>query len=172
MRKLTDKQKNLLAFIERFIVKEGMAPTVYEISEHFRIKTSTVFSHLRALQKKGQISRSSKARSISILHQSGAGSARETVSLPLLDGDAPRIITLSRSICEVPQKEGFAFRAKDDSMREHGIFSGDLLVATPRTPAAGDLVAVEKDGNLAVCHGHSVPVEEVKGVVTAMIRKF
>jgi len=62
---LTEKQKNIIDFIDDFIDREGMAPTVYEIADHFGIKTSTVFAHLKALQRKNQISRSSKARSIS-----------------------------------------------------------------------------------------------------------
>ncbi len=193
MRKLTEKQNDLLIFIERFIRKEGMAPTVYEISEHFRIKTSTAFSNLRALQKKGQISRSSKARSITVLRPMTSGATREVVSVPLFGEDSPRTITVAKSICEAPLRDGFAFRAKDDSMRECGIFSGDLLVAIPREPLAGDLVAVEQEGAMAVRSGfpdregrielHSFPAEgrarrsvirkeEIRGVVVAMIRKF
>ena len=30
MKTLTEKQKNILEFIEEFLDKEGMAPTVYE----------------------------------------------------------------------------------------------------------------------------------------------
>ena len=61
MKTLTEKQKNILDFIEDFLEREGMAPTVYEIADNFDIKTSTVFAHLRALQRKKQLSRSSKA---------------------------------------------------------------------------------------------------------------
>ena len=61
-----EKQKNMLDFIDDFLDREGMAPTVYEIADHFGIKTSTVFAHLKALQRKNQLARSSKARSISL----------------------------------------------------------------------------------------------------------
>ena len=66
MKGLTDKQRNILNFIEDFMDVNVMAPTVYEIAEHFNIKTSTVFAHLRSLQKKKFMTRSSKARSISL----------------------------------------------------------------------------------------------------------
>ena len=66
MKELTEKQKNMLDFIDDFLDREGMAPTVYEIADHFGIKTSTVFAHLKALQRKERISRSSKARSIAV----------------------------------------------------------------------------------------------------------
>lgn len=35
MKTLTDKQKNILEFIDEFLDREGMAPTVYEIADHF-----------------------------------------------------------------------------------------------------------------------------------------
>ena len=67
MKKLTEKQGKILDFIMEFRKKHDMAPTVYEIAESFAIKTSTVFAHLRALQKKKFIVRTSKARSIILL---------------------------------------------------------------------------------------------------------
>ena len=66
MKGLTEKQKNMIDFIEEFVNANGMAPTIYEIAENFGIKTSTVFAHIRALQKKSILTRSSKARSISL----------------------------------------------------------------------------------------------------------
>ena len=66
MKGLTEKQRYMLDFIESFQEKEGMSPTVYEIAEQFKIKTSTVFAHIRALQRKNFLVRSSKARSIAL----------------------------------------------------------------------------------------------------------
>ena len=45
MKTLTEKQKDILNFIEDFMEKDAMAPTVYEIADFFKIKTSTVFAH-------------------------------------------------------------------------------------------------------------------------------
>ena len=61
----------LIDFIEEFVNVNGMAPTIYEIAENFGIKTSTVFAHIRALQKKSILTRSSKARSIKLLSPDG-----------------------------------------------------------------------------------------------------
>ena len=41
MKDLTEKQKNIIDFIDDFIDREGMAPTVYEIADHFGIKYPT-----------------------------------------------------------------------------------------------------------------------------------
>ena len=86
MKTLTEKQKNILEFIEEFLDREGMAPTVYEIADNFNIKTSTVFAHLRALQRKKQLSRSSKARSISLMSRmrGARGVPHGALMIPLL----------------------------------------------------------------------------------------
>ena len=66
MKGLTEKQQDILEYISEFSHREGMAPTVSEISEHFGIKAATAFAHVRALQRKGYVNRSSKARSLSL----------------------------------------------------------------------------------------------------------
>lgn len=67
MKKLTAKQRRILEFIIEFLKMEQMAPSVYEIADELSVKTSTVFVHLFALQKKGYIMRSRKARSIKVI---------------------------------------------------------------------------------------------------------
>lgn len=69
MKKLTAKQRRILEFIIEFLKMEQMAPSVYEIADELSVKTSTVFAHLFALQKKGYISRSRKARSIKVIRK-------------------------------------------------------------------------------------------------------
>ena len=66
MKGLTDKQKEILDFVSEFSRREGMAPTIFEISERFKIKSATAFAHVRALQRKGFVNRSSKARSLTL----------------------------------------------------------------------------------------------------------
>ena len=68
MKGLTDKQQEILDFISEFTRQEGMAPTIYEISTHFDIKSATAFAHVRSLQRKGYVNRSSKARSLTLLN--------------------------------------------------------------------------------------------------------
>jgi len=63
MKQLTEKQSEILnAITNGYIV--GKVPTVYELADMFQIKTSTVFAHIRALERKGKLTRTSKARSI------------------------------------------------------------------------------------------------------------
>lgn len=142
MRDLTEKQKNILDFIDEFFERENMAPTVYEIADHFGIKTSTVFAHLKALQRKKQLERSSKARSISL-----TGRKRKSVphmsfalSIPLLGrinagmpADSPAQLAEDFPVCgklaELAKSHSlFALQVSGESMRDLGIFDGDIVI--------------------------------------------
>lgn len=141
MKALTEKQKSMLDYIEDFIEQEGMAPTVYEIADFFSIKTSTVFAHLRALQRKSHITRTSKARSISVksskskpkhmsfllpiplLGRINAGSPAD--SLEYKEGEIfidPSIVSSKDS------NKVFALKVHGQSMRDLGIYEDDIIV--------------------------------------------
>ncbi len=160
MKRLTEKQRNILTFIAEFCRREGMSPTVYEIGEHFGIKTSTVFIHLRALQRKNFLTRSSKARSIKLLQ--GTDTARDArpgigtsfVSVPFLDVLTPKSVEnpgkfRSSLLAVSPElltkgRSGvvFAFAVADDSMHDFGIQNGDIAFAAPPegAPSPGEVV--------------------------------
>lgn len=58
MKKLTDKQRQILFFIQTFCATRGFPPTVREIGQHFGIaSTNGVDAHLLSLEKKGYIYR-------------------------------------------------------------------------------------------------------------------
>ena len=55
---LTRRQKEILDFLNGFIEREGYAPTIEEIAEHFSLRSlATVHKHLTNLQEKGLIKR-------------------------------------------------------------------------------------------------------------------
>ena len=141
MKSLTEKQRSMLDFIEDFIEQEGMAPTVYEIADFFSIKTSTVFAHLRALQRKSHITRTSKARSISVkssknktkhmsfllpiplLGRINAGTPAE--NLEYKEGE----VFINPAM--VSSKDGtnaFALKVHGQSMRDLGIYEDDIVI--------------------------------------------
>jgi repressor LexA len=154
MKALTAKQKNILDYIEDFIEKEGMPPTVYEIADYFSIKTSTVFAHLRALQRKSCITRTSKARSITVknskpktkhmsfmlpiplLGRINAGTPAE--NLEYKEGE----IFIDTSM--IPSKEtknAFALKVQGQSMRDLGIYEDDIIIAVQcKDIKPGDIV--------------------------------
>ena len=67
-KKLTPRQREVFSWIKAFIRKNDMPPTVREIGRAFNIKSSSVFDLLRALERKGYITREPrKARSIVVI---------------------------------------------------------------------------------------------------------
>ncbi len=63
---LTSRQRQILDFIQIFSAKHGYPPTVREIAGHFGIDYRAAIDHLRALERKGSLTRSSKSRGIQI----------------------------------------------------------------------------------------------------------
>ena len=69
MIELTKRQEQVLSWIKRFISAKGYSPTIRDIGEGLGISsTNGVSDHLRALIRKGKITREgNKARSILIV---------------------------------------------------------------------------------------------------------
>lgn len=70
---LTDKQRQVLGFIERQTREVGYAPTIREIGRQFGIRsTNGVNDHLLALEKKGYLKREGqKSRTLRVVRPSG-----------------------------------------------------------------------------------------------------
>lgn len=84
--KITDKQREILEYIKKTILKKGYPPAVREICEAVRLKsTSSVHSHLEQLEKNGYIRRDpTKPRTIEIIDDTFNLARREVVNVPLL----------------------------------------------------------------------------------------
>ena len=144
----------MLDFIDDFQDKAGMAPTVYEIADHFGVKTSTVFAHLKALQRKNQISRTSKARSIAVKRRNRPVPHMSfTLSIPLLGrinagmpADSPAVsdgeFQVSSKYAALAEKGLlFALQVSGESMRDLGILDGDIVIVQKDSPVKnGDVV--------------------------------
>lgn len=154
MKGLTKKQQEILDFIEDFMQRERMAPTVYEIADGFDIKSATAFAHLRALQRKGYVDRSSKARSLTLLHSKNTKHVSLTLKVPILgriSAGAPLLAEehVERNIqfdpALLPRGAGgskiFGLVVDGDSMRDLGILDGDIVIARQTSSASiGDVV--------------------------------
>ena len=160
MKGLTDKQRNILEFISDFMEANVMAPTVYEIAEHFNIKTSTVFAHLRSLQKKNYLKRSSKARSISLSKPRRKSRCPNGLrSVPLLEklddlsiirhkGNSEIFYDSSMLRSDEDAKKLFAIRVEAGSMNASGILSGDIAILKKSfgNLKNGDIVLIKVNG--------------------------
>ena len=191
MKGLTQKQKNIIEFINEFMTTQEMAPTIYEIAEHFHIKTSTVFAHIRALQKKNYLTRSSKARSISLSHPKKRSRFPAGVqSIPFhCIGEASAAEPGEKTlVCDVtrlldsPAKENlYAVHVHGSDLNASGIFDGDILIvkSNPATVSGEDIVVAEENGREilkqakdAVINGTLSDAPNVKGVVVGLQRRI
>ena len=151
MKQLTERQQQVLFIIRRHLAKSGESPTVREIARELGVKsTCTVHKHLSALEKKGLITRAKYGyRSIGL---PGEYSPKQVkfISVPLVGRIAAgQPLLAAENVdgfipipAEMAQGEGFfALRVRGDSMRDAGIFHGDIIIARQQNTAGnGDIV--------------------------------
>lgn len=158
--KLTDRQNEILIFIQQFTQESGFPPTLREIGKHFQISsTFGVKRHLEALVKKGYINIESNAsRGISLVRKthddfSDRSFSDESVfaKIPIVGRVAAglpitAIENLEGSLIVDPTflkkaEDAFALRVKGDSMINAGINDGDLVIVSPNEQSRnGDIV--------------------------------
>ncbi|TWU38735.1 LexA repressor [Novipirellula aureliae] len=161
---LTDRQQNVYNMIRDLIVKRGYGPTVREIGEHFEIKSPNgVMCHLRALERKGLITRSpNKSRAIELTNaadRSGnslpLGGIVSGIPAPLVFEQNDRI-DFSEMIFE---DNRFALQVSGDSMIDASIRDGDYVIVERCEHALpGQMVVTENHlGESMLCYWHPEP---------------
>jgi len=164
-RELTPRQADILHFIVESIRDEGCPPTIAEIGEAFDIaSTNGVNDHLNALEKKGYIIRSPKARGIRVTEKAAAGLYQQAAgTLPLVGSIAAGSPILAEENIEsrisvsptMAKMNGYCLRVQGDSMVEDGILDGDIIVVNQeRKPKAGDIVVALIGDEATVKHYH------------------
>ena len=146
---LTDRQQEILSFINSSIGERGYPPTLREIGRQFGIKsTNGVNDHLRALEKKGYLAREDmKSRALRPIDTVG-GQMMEVPILGKVAAGQPLLAvrnyedTVKVDRFFVGQnKEVFALRVKGESMIEAGIFDGDYVFVRKQLQAnPGEIV--------------------------------
>jgi repressor LexA len=157
MERLTDKQKAVLKFIERYQLKHGASPTLREMRQRFKVSSdNSILKHLRALDEKGYISRDDTPRGIKILDSVKKRLQSETIRLPLLGYIPAGGPVLTEEYIEswydvgpdvAKREEGyFLLKVTGDSMINAGIFDGDIVVVNSKRPyRTGDIVVALVD---------------------------
>ncbi len=150
--KITTKQREILEYIKNAILNKGYPPAVREICEAVQLKsTSSVHSHLEALEKNGYIRRDpTKPRAIEIMDENFNLTRREVVNVPVIGSVAAGQPILAVENIEsyfpfpadlIPNRETFMLKVKGESMINAGIFAGDkVLVQKQQTAENGDMV--------------------------------
>ncbi|MDR3248954.1 MAG: transcriptional repressor LexA [Treponema sp.] len=136
MKELTERQKEVLSFIEHFIHEHSYPPTIREIADHFEISVKGAHDHVTALKKKGSLRQEDKrSRTMEVV---GARERNRMVEIPLLGTVAAGVpilaaenydgtILLHESALKKNRKY-FALKVRGDSMSGAGIMDGDTAV--------------------------------------------
>ena len=160
--KITSKQQEILEYIKNTILKKGYPPTVREICEAVRLKsTSSLHSHLETLERNGYIRRDpTKPRAMEILDDTFGLTRREMVQVPMIGTVAAGQPILAEENIEdyfpipaelLPNSQTFMLRIKGNSMINVGIFDGDqVIVEQTSTADNGDIIVALIDDSATV----------------------
>lgn len=141
-----EAQEKILAFIRDEIQAKGYPPSVREIGRAVGFKsTSSVHTHLRALEEAGFIRRdATKPRALELVE------TPKGHIVPLLGKVTAGQPILAQQYIEdelvlpdwlAPDDSTFALRVSGESMIEAGILDGDIVLVRPqRTAENGDIV--------------------------------
>ena len=151
MSQLTDRQKQVLDYIQSHIDNDGYPPTVREICAHLGVSgTVSAIRHLEALEKKGYIKRDSGSRGIALTTPTTdsasipvAGTAHAGALTPALE-DITGYISVDRSLLHGGK---FFLRVRGDSMINASICEKDLVLVRPQPSADNqDIVVAMVEG--------------------------
>src|SRR3954447_8868764 len=197
---LTDRQRNVLQFIQHEQREKGVTPSTREIQDHFGFASQTsVMQYIAALERKGFINRQArKARAlitplqkvrindIPIYGQIPAGMASMTEEH--VEG---HVSLDAGSVNASKNGRTFALRVRGDSMIDAHILDGDIVILEDRKDVqTGDIVAALIDGETTLkryvmergrpylkaenpLYPNLVPARElrVQGVMVSLVRK-
>ena len=161
MKGMTERQQQVLEIIRRHLRKTGQSPTVREIARALGVSsTCTAHKHLAALEKKSLISKTKYGyRSIELPGEYSPRQAR-FASVPLVGRIAAGQPLLASENIDgylpvpaemAPDDTLFALKVRGDSMRDVGIFDGDVIVARQQSTADnGDIVVALLDEEATV----------------------
>jgi repressor LexA len=167
---LTQRQHDIIDFIERTVNERGYPPSVREIGTAVGLTSpSTVHSHLATLQRLGYLKRDpTKPRAIEVRYDPNSGAAvekRPVRHVPLVGDVAAGTDVLAQENVEellpLPvdfcgEGDLFMLRVRGESMINAGILDGDYVVAHAQTVAdKGDIVVAGIPGEEATVKTYS-----------------
>ncbi|MCL2678090.1 MAG: transcriptional repressor LexA [Clostridiales bacterium] len=159
---LSKRQAAILDFIKKEVQRNGYPPSVREIGGALGLSsTSTVHSHLSALEKKGYLRRNqSKSRALEVCDSASPTppysnvpeSTHEMVNVPIIGKIAAGAPVLAledyEDVFPLPlqylrsNKELFMLTVSGESMVEAGIFDGDLIIVEKNPSARNGQIVV------------------------------
>ncbi len=167
MNTLTQRQQQILGFIQGKQDSEGLTPTLREIAAHFRFRSpNAALAHVQALRHKGYLrSLAGRARTLQVVAPN-APKIRfrpRVVSVPIygsIPAGLPQDTAQEEEGCVLidvetlgikPTARTFGLKVRGDSMIGKSIVDGDIAIIEHGVqPRAGDVVAALIDGQVTL----------------------
>ncbi len=163
MQPRTQRQKEILDYITRFIERHGYEPSYAQIARHFQVSSkATIAKHIEALERRGLISRRRANGSFALDVQVEEPDSDALYEVPLLGriaaGAPIEIVSEGADKVSVPRfllgrtrpEQVYALRVEGDSMIDEHICDGDLALIENRTEARdGEIVVALVGGSAA-----------------------
>lgn len=167
MKELTERQKQVLDFIQRRQQTGALTPTMREIAAHFRFSSpNAALVHVQALLAKGVLKNlPGRARSLQVAGLGHPAERRraQVVSVPVygsIPAGQPEDASQEEEGCVLidvetlgikPTARTFGLKVRGDSMLGKHIVSGDIAIIEHGVqPRSGDVVAALIDGQVTL----------------------
>lgn len=142
----TNRQQQVLDYIQSHIDNDGYPPTLREICAHLGVSgTVSAMRHLEALEKKGYIKRDSGSRGIALTSPTTAsasipvaGTVQAGALTPALE-DITGYLSVDRTLLHGGK---FFLRVRGDSMINASICEKDLVLVRPQPTAENQDIVV------------------------------
>jgi repressor LexA len=154
----TQRQKEVLDYITRFLAKHGHEPSYAQIARYFGVKSkATIAKHIQALEKRGLIRREHEEGRFTLavrVEEAPADAVCEVALLGRIAAGAPNDAVEDIEMISVPRfllgrvrpERVYALRVKGDSMIDEHICDGDIALIENRTEARdGEIVVALVD---------------------------
>ncbi|MDR1175185.1 MAG: transcriptional repressor LexA [Treponema sp.] len=139
MKELTDRQKEVLAFIKSYIGIHSYPPSIRELADHFKMSVKGAHDHVTAIKKKGFLRQAGKrSRTLELIKPQGGEDPNRVVEIPILgtvaagrpilsEENFDGTITFHGSMLK-KGRDYFAMKVRGESMIGAGINSGDIAI--------------------------------------------
>jgi repressor LexA len=154
----TQRQKEVLDYITRFLAKHGHEPSYAQIARYFGVKSkATIAKHISALEKRGLIKREHEKGRFTLavrVEEAPADAVCEVALLGRIAAGVPNDALEDIEMISVPRfllgrvrpERVYALRVKGDSMIDEHICDGDIALIENRTEARdGEIVVALVD---------------------------
>jgi repressor LexA len=166
----TQRQKDILDFITRFLERHGYVPSYTQIARQFGVKSrATIAKHIAALERRGLLTREHEdgfALNVKV-EDTSSDSLCEVKLLGRIAAGAPLEVVDYEERIPVPRfllgrvkpDRVYALRVKGDSMIDEHICDGDIALIENRTDA--------RDGEIVV----ALLIEENQATLKRLYRR-